>query len=252
VAQLGYARMLMLLPVSVVGQAVATAALPALSQLASEGRGNELDRTLLRLLQPSLMLASVLAAGVWALAEPAVALIFERGAFSAQDSQRVAAILSVFCFAIPAWVVQQVAGRGFYAREDMWRPMFLSTAVALPVIPVYLVLGREFGAEGIAAAGALAMSVSALVLLTALRLLHGGPALAPLGATLLRALCVALPTALASAWAVGLASTPFEACLAGGVAFAAVAMPGTWLAGDEATRDLLRGVARRLARKRGA
>jgi putative peptidoglycan lipid II flippase len=252
VAQIGYARMLMLVPVSVVGQAVATAALPALSQLASEGRGRELDRTLLRILQPSLMLALVLAAAVWALALPGVALVFERGAFGAHDTQRVAAVLTVFAFGIPGWVVQQVTGRGFYAREDMWRPMFLSTGIALLAVPLYLALGRGFGAEGIAAAGALAMSVSALSLLVMLRALHGGPALGPLAGTLARGVGVALPAAGAAAWATGLAQTPLGACLQGSVAFAAIAIPGTWLAGDEATRDILRGVARRLSRKSGA
>jgi putative peptidoglycan lipid II flippase len=252
VAQIGYARMLMLLPVSVVGQAVATAALPALSQLASEGRREQLDRTLLRILQPSLMLAAVLAAGVWVLAEPGVALVFERGAFTAQDTQRVAAILSVLCFGIPGWVVQQVAGRGYYAREDMWRPMFLSTAVALLAIPLYLALGRGFGAQGIAAAGALAMSASALVMLVGLRLLHGGPALAPLAGTLLRGVAVALPAAAAGDWAAGLAQAPLVSCLQGGVVFMIIAIPSTWILGDEVTQEILRGLARRIARSRGA
>jgi len=252
ISLIGYARMLMLVPVSVVGQAVATAALPALSQLASEGRREELHATLLRILQPSLMLAAVLAGGVWALAEPGVALIFERGAFTAQDTERVAAILTVFCFGIPGWVVQQVAGRGFYAREDMWRPMFLSTGVALLAIPLYLALGRGFGAEGIAAAGALAMSGSALVLLVALRLLHGGPALAPLAGTLARAGVVALAAGGAGGLATGLVEAPLTACLVGGSVFAAVAIPGTWLLGDKTTRELLRGLVRRLRRSRGA
>ena len=251
VAQIGYARMLMLLPVSVVGQAVATAALPALSQLASEGRGQALDRTLLRILQPSLMLAAVLAGGVWALADPLVALLFERGAFTPQDTLRVAALLGVFCFGIPGWVVQQVAGRGFYAREDMWRPMFLSTAIALVAIPLYLAFGRRFGAPGIAAAGALAMSVSALLLLVMLRVLHGGPPLAPLAAVLPRALAVALPAASAGAWATGFAVAPLTRCLCGGLAFVLVAVPGTWWLGDGATREVLHGAWRRLRRGAG-
>jgi putative peptidoglycan lipid II flippase len=246
VAQIGYARMLMLLPVGVIGQAVATAALPALSQLASQGRREELDRTLLAILRASLSLAVVLAAGVFALTDPIVALLFERGRFTAEHGVGVAGILAVFCFGIPGWVVQQVAGRGFYAREDMWRPMFLSTGVALVAIPLYRGLGAQLGAEGIAAAGAIAMTVSALVLLLALRGLHGGPPLAPFFGSLPRALAVAVPCALAAAWAGALAQAPLARVALGGLAFTSVAIPGLWWAGDEATREILGHLGQKL------
>ena len=51
IAQLGLARRLMQLPVAVVGQAVATAALPTLSRLWVEGRRDELDRVVLATLR---------------------------------------------------------------------------------------------------------------------------------------------------------------------------------------------------------
>ena len=251
VAQIGYARMLMLVPVGLIGQAVATAALPALSQLASEGRREELDRTLLSILRASLTLAVVLAAGTLALAEPGVALLFERGRFTAEDSAGVASILVVFCLGVPGWVIQQVAGRGFYAREDMWRPMLLSTAVALLAIPLYLELGERFGSQGIAGAGALAMSVSALCLLLFLRVLHGGPRLTPLIGALGRALLVALPAGVAAGWAASLVQTPWAGCLLGGAAFAIVAIPGLWTLGDEATREVVRGAVGKLFGRRG-
>jgi hypothetical protein len=130
--------------------------------------------------------------------------------------------------------------------------MFLSTAVALLAIPLYLALGRGFGAQGIAAAGALAMSASALVMLVGLRLLHGGPALAPLAGTLLRGVAVALPAAAAGDWAAGLAQAPLVSCLQGGVVFMIIAIPSTWILGDEVTQEILRGLARRIARSRGA
>ena len=251
IAQIGYARQLMLVPVAVVGQAVATAALPALSQLASEGRREELDRTLLAILRTSLVLAVVLAAGTLALADPVVRLLFERGRFTPAASAGVASILVVFCLGVPGWVMQQVAGRGFYAREDMWRPMLLSSAVALLAIPLYIELGDRFGAQGIAGAGALAMSVSAVFLLLFLRAVHGGPRLTPLFGALGRALAVALPSGLAAAWAGSLVPVPWAGCLLGGAAFAIVAIPGLWAIGDDATREVVGGAIRRLTGRRG-
>ena len=246
IAQLGYARIVMLVPVAMVGQAVATAALPAFSQLWSQGRREELDRAVLTTLRASLGLAVLSAAAAFALAEPAVALLYERGSFSSADTARVASLLAVFAFAVPAWVGLQVTGRAFYARQDMWRPMLLGTAVALIAVPIYLALARRLGAEGIAAAGVLAMSGNALLLLGMLRRVHGGPALGPLLGTLARALVLAGLCGTAAVVTAGAWASPLGRLAAGATAFAIVAIPGIWLLGDEAMREALTRLARRL------
>jgi putative peptidoglycan lipid II flippase len=252
VARLGYARILMLVPVAVVGQAVATAALPAFAQLWSEGRAGELDRAVLTTLRASLGLAVLLGAAAFALAEPTVAVLFERGRFTAADTARVASLVVVFAWAVPAWVTQQVAGRAFYAREDMWRPMLLGTALALAAIPVYQLLGARYGARGLAAAGVIALSANAGLLLAMLRLVHGGPRLAPLAATFVRALLLGGIAALAAAGAAELGEHALVRLGAGAAVFAIVAIPGTWLLGDEAMREVLRRLLRRLLRARRA
>ncbi len=248
IASLGYARQLMLAPVAVVGQAIAAAALPTLSLLFSEGRQEELNRTVLRTLQASLALAVLLGAGLFAVAHPAVALLFERGAFRAEDTLVVSGLLRILCFAVPAWVIQQIAARAFYSRADTWRPMLLGTAAALLAIPLYLSLGRQAGAAGLAAAGVLAMSANALATLGLARRLHGAPSLAVLGRTGLGAAVAALPAAWAAGWvqrgAPGSIGAATDLAL-GGAVFVAVAFPLAWLAGDEALRGALRRLARR-------
>jgi putative peptidoglycan lipid II flippase len=251
VAQLGYARQLMLMPVAVIGQAMATAALPALSRLWHEGRGGEFHRVLGECLRAVAALAVLCAGVVVALTEPIVAVLFQHGRFTAQDTVNVASLLALLALAMPAWVVQQVAVRGFYARSHMWRPAILGTLVALAVVPLYLELGRRYGAPGLAGAGALGMSLYALLTLALLRVLYAGPALAPLLATLLRALLVAAPAALLASLAAARLEAELAKLVAGGLVYAGVAIPGTWLLGDEAMREGLRRVAGRLRRRRG-
>lgn len=251
VVRLRFARQLMLFPVGLVGQAVATAALPAFSRLWSEGRRAELDRAVLATLRASLALGVLLAAGAFAVADPVVALVFERGAFTARDTALVAELLRIFVFAVPGWIALQLAGRAFYAREDMWRPMLLGTGVALAALPLYWVMGSRLGAAGVAGAGVLAMSANAGLLLTMLVRVHGGPPLAPLAATFLRALLVGALAALAGGFAVSFGERALTSFLAGGLAFAIVAVPGTWLLGDEAMREVLRRILARLRRGRG-
>ena len=133
IAALGYARMLLQMPVAIVGQALATAAeLPFLARLHAEGRGAELDRVVNETLRAALALSILMGAALAALADPVVAVLYERGRFSAGDTAQVALLLQILAASAPAWVVQQIAVRGFYARDDTWRPMLLGSAIAVP------------------------------------------------------------------------------------------------------------------------
>ncbi len=251
VAALGYARQLMLLPVAVVGQAIATAALPTLARLATEGREAELDATLLGVLRAGLSLACLGTAATFVFAEPLVSLVYEGGRFSAADTQRVADLLRIFAFAVPAWIGQQIAVRGFYARGDTWRPMWLGTAVALAAAALYFALGQRWGAPGLAVAGAIAMTFNAIATLALLRVLHGGPSLAALAQTAVRAAGIAVIAGVASAALPPQGSGGTGAVMElafGGAVFGGVALAGIQLAGDPSQRDAVRVIARRLMR----
>jgi putative peptidoglycan lipid II flippase len=242
IALLFYARLLMQVPIRVVGQATATAAMPTLSQLFSEGRTEALNRILLDTLRVAVGVAVLAATGLAVLADPAVRIVYERGAFTAEDGAAVATILRIMTLAVPAWVIQQIAVRGFYAREQMWSPMLLGTVVALLAIPLYVALGREAGVEGLAAAGALAIWVNALATLALARRMHAAPALAPLAGSFLRAAAVAAAAGLAAravpAGEADLAGALLHVAL-GGAAFGAVTVAGVLAVGDAPLRGAL-------------
>lgn len=250
VAHLAYARKLMLVPVAVVGQAIAAAALPALSRLWAEGRPDELNRVVDRTLRAGLVVAILGAAGFGALAWEIVPLIYEHGRFTAADTGQVAPILALLSLAVPAWITQQIATRAFYARGDTWRPMLLGTAVAAAAIPLYLLLGRHFGVRGLAAAGAIGMSANALATLCLARRLHGAPNLFDLLATAWRAALIAGIAVFAAGLVPGDLGTPgvggtLSVLALRGTVLAAVVLAGTAVAGDAAMRDTLRRLARR-------
>jgi putative peptidoglycan lipid II flippase len=256
VSHLVYARRLMLVPVGIVGQAIATAAFPLLSRLWSEGRREEMDRTLLDALRAGLGLALLGSVAFFVLAEPIVTLLYQRGAFSEADSAGVVALLRIFAFVVPAWVIQQIAVRAFYARGDTWRPMLLTTAIALAAAALYWVLGGRYGAPGIAWAGVIGMSASALATLLVARHLHAGPALWPVVTTGLRAMLAAALAGVAAAGALsalplpalgGAAAALLDLTL-GGVIYAGAAFAAVQLFGDPPMRAMLRQALRRLRR----
>lgn len=191
VAWISYARKLMLVPVAVVGQAIATAALPTLTRLWERGETAELSQTVERTLRAALGLALVGAAALAAIAEPFVRLAYERGQWTPEDTAVVAMLLQILCCAVPGWIVQQIAVRPFYARGDTWRPMVLGTVIVVLAFPFYRALALSFGVEGLAWAGVVGMSVNSLATLWLARRLHGAPRLGALLATALRSLAVA-------------------------------------------------------------
>jgi putative peptidoglycan lipid II flippase len=244
VAYLGYGRRLAQVPVGVIGQAIATAALPTLSRLWASGDREQLDRILSTTLRTGLGLGVLCAAGLYAFAHPVVVVIMQTGRFSATDSDRVAGLVAIFAVAVPAWIVQQIAVRAFYARGQMWFPMLLGTGIALAFIPLYRVLGTD--AEGLAIAGAIGMTTSALVTLALARARHGGPPLAPLVSSAARSLLIAGVAAVVGAWAGAWFTSPLMTLAFGGAVFALVGALGVWMIGDAPLREALSRAVKRI------
>ena len=254
VAQLGYARMVALVPVGLIGQAIATAGLPTLSRLVSEERREALDALVTGMLRSGLALAILAAGGLWLVAEPTVQLLFERGRFGAADTAAVVALLRILAFAVPAWVLQQIAVRPFYARGDMWRPMLLGSGVAVAAAPLYLWLGARSGATGLALAGVLGMGVSALATVGLARRLHGAPDVASLAssgarAALVAAVAAAIASLVPAPAATGLLGVSLALAIHGGV-FGLLALLGISILGDDATRGAVQRLLVRLRLRR--
>jgi peptidoglycan biosynthesis protein MviN/MurJ (putative lipid II flippase) len=228
---------------------------PTLSRFAAEGREEELNATLLGALRAGATLAFLGAVGAFVFAGPLVHVVYEGRAFTPDDTARVAGLLEIFAFAVPAWIVQQIAVRGFYARGDTWRPMWLGTVIAALAVVLYFWLGSQYGARGLALAGVIGMSINAGGTLLLLRALHGGPSLDALARSGARAVAIAgVAGAVAfvlPSFGPGLAGALLDLGV-GGAVFAALALFGVHTAGDEAQRGAIAAVTRRLRRRRNA
>lgn len=143
-AWLYYADRLYQLPMGVVGVALSVALLPNLSRLLAAGdtTGARASQTLAVLAAMALTLpASV---GLYVLAQPVIALLFERGAFSAADTQATALAIKAFCFGLPAFVLIKALQPSFFARRDTRAPLIdgaigvaVNIGFSLSLFPVY-------------------------------------------------------------------------------------------------------------------
>ena len=118
VAALYFADRLVQFPLGLVGAALATAALPRLSRDAAAGRWDDFlanGRFALRL---AMFLTLPAAAGLAALREPIVELLFARGAFDAAAVRETAAPLLGFAGGLPAFAGLRVVLAAAFARGD--------------------------------------------------------------------------------------------------------------------------------------
>lgn len=149
-AGLGFARRLNMLPVGVIAQAAGVAAFPFLARLAAEGNDEGLRATVSSSVRTALAVGGLAAAAMFAVAEPAVRLAYQREGFGPADTAFVAPLLAVYSISIPFWAVHQVVTRAFYAERRMWVPVAIGTALTVAAIPAFLWTSTTYGATGIA------------------------------------------------------------------------------------------------------
>ncbi|MFE3836255.1 murein biosynthesis integral membrane protein MurJ [Pseudogemmobacter sonorensis] len=110
------------LPLGVVGIAVGVVLLPDLSRRLGAGDTSGGRASLNRSAEFALFLTVPAAVALVVIALPIVSVLFERGAFTAEDSRQTALALAVYALGLPAFVLHKVLQPLFYAREDTRRP----------------------------------------------------------------------------------------------------------------------------------
>ena len=169
VASFNYAVRLMELPQGVFGISLATFLLPALSGLAAEKDFKGFRSTLaqgLGYLVCVNLLASVL---LVVQAEPIIRLLFERGAFGADATQRAGVALACLAPGLLAFSVVNVLARAFYALGDTTTPMKISiVCLALNLMWVLWLIG-PFKQAGLGVANTLSAAVNVVLLGYALK-----------------------------------------------------------------------------------
>jgi putative peptidoglycan lipid II flippase len=164
VSWLYYANRLIELPLGIVGIAIGTVMVPAFAHALRSGDKAELAAAESRGLEAAMLLALPAAVGLAVLASPIVAVLFERGAFTASDTTATAAALSALALGVPGHVLTKAFSSIFFAREDTATPMQAALVGFAVALVGSLVLLPGFGHIGVALATGLSGWVSAGVL----------------------------------------------------------------------------------------
>jgi putative peptidoglycan lipid II flippase len=165
VSWLYFANRLIELPLGIVGVAMGTVLVPELTRaLRGDDRATMMHAES-RGLELAVGLALPATLGLIVLSEPVVRVLFEHGAFTAADTLATAHALIWLSLALPAHVLVKALSPAFFAREDTATPLLAALKGFAVAIFAALVLGRLFGASGIAAAIALGAWSGALSLI---------------------------------------------------------------------------------------
>jgi putative peptidoglycan lipid II flippase len=155
IAYLYYADRINQLPLGVVGVAIGTALLPLLSRQIKAGNHEAALANQNRAIEFALLLTLPATAGLIALHEPIIRILFERGAFDAASTVATADALAAFALGLPAFVLIKVLIPGFSARHDTKTPLYIVAVSIAANIALNLALIGPFKHVGIALASSI-------------------------------------------------------------------------------------------------
>lgn len=201
------ARMVMTMPLFVIAQAIATAALPTFSAQVARGEREEMRSSLAATLRGVMLLSIPASVGLILLRQPVVSMLFERGEFAGRSTDMVSWALLWYTTGLVGHAAVEILSRAFYALHDTKTPvgvgmaaMGLNAVFSFGFAGIFSSLGwMPHG--GLALANSLATALEAIVLVILMRRrlngMDGGHLLQGIGQFSLATLAMA---AVISAW----------------------------------------------------
>lgn len=161
---LGFADRLNQLPLAIIGSALGTAILPAISRHVGSGDREGAAKIQSQATELAMLLTLPAAVALAVTAGPIVAALFQGGRFSAGDAATTALVLSIIVAGLPAYVMIKVLTPGFYARKDMKTPVVVALIALTIGIALNFALMPVIGITALATTTALSAWINALVL----------------------------------------------------------------------------------------
>jgi len=170
VSWLYYSDRLMEFPVGVFGIALATVVLPSLSKKHANGSAESFSAMLDWALRWVVMIAIPASVGLYLLATPLLATIFQHGEFSERDVVMSALALEAIAVGVSGFIFIKVLAPGFFAQQDTKTPVKIAVVAVAVNIILSLILVERMAHVGLALAISISAWVNASLLLLTLRL----------------------------------------------------------------------------------
>ncbi len=197
VSWLNYAFRLMQFPIGVFGVSIAQGLLPRISQLWVDKDAAGVSRTITGALRHVFAINLPASAGLAFLGAPIIALIFQYGRFTPEDTRAAALALAMYSIGLTAYSAVKVLVPACYALGNTKIPVISSGLAVGATVLLNLVMVRPFGFWGLALGTSCAAIFNMVFLVAAVRRLIAPSGVSLPYGTLVRSFAANLAVALA-------------------------------------------------------
>jgi putative peptidoglycan lipid II flippase len=164
-----YSYRLFQLPVGIFALAIAVAVFPTLNEQATLKKWKDFISTSSSAVRMVIFITLPVSVGMIVLRIPLIRVLFQHGAFTAEDTLATAIPLLYFAVGISAQSVIQILPRMFYALQDTWTPVTIGILSMIANVAFMFLLVEPLQSGGLAFATSLAAVFNMLALLYVLR-----------------------------------------------------------------------------------
>jgi putative peptidoglycan lipid II flippase len=175
VSWMRYATTLIQMPLGLVPVGVSLAALPSLSQRAADGNWDAFRAIFARGLRLITVLLIPATVGLWVLAAPVIALLFQHGNFTPYDTEMTAQALRLYLLGLPFAGVDFLLNYSFYARQNTRTPAIVGVISVGLYFIVAASLKGPFGYLGLVFADSVKQAGHAMIMVVLLLRSVGRP-----------------------------------------------------------------------------
>lgn len=169
VSVLFYADRLVELPLGVFGVALATAVLPSISFFAARNEMKGFTAAVAFSMRQIAFIIIPSMVGLILLAEPVIALLFQRGEFTAQSTLYTARALQYYALGLTGFAFMKIIVPAFYAQKDTRTPVTVGVCVLVLNVILNLILMQFMEERGLALSTTICAYVNTGTLLILLR-----------------------------------------------------------------------------------
>ncbi len=160
-----YADRISQLPLALIGTAISISILPLLSKKIALENIEEINKTQEDAIFIGLFLGLPCMVCLYFLSNIAIPVLFERGAFTQNDSFAVISCLKIYAFALPIFIVIKILQTIFFANKDTKTPMKASLCSLIINVLLNIILIRFLSYRGIILSTVLASFANISILL---------------------------------------------------------------------------------------
>lgn len=164
VSILSYADRIYQFPLSIIGITFGTILLPELSAIYKSQNYIQAQKLQNKAIKIGLFLSTPAMLGIILLAHPIIHIIYERGAFSHDDTLKTAQAIIAFSTGLPAFVLSKILMPIFYANDDTKTPFKITIYCVIINTLLNLLLMSKLQHTGIALSSSIASWIGVILL----------------------------------------------------------------------------------------